>query len=225
MAKSAQRLEAINLRKQGESVRDISKKVGVAKSTVSLWTRDIILSVDQLEKLRQKRLIGQEKGSLLGALKQKNARLLKAKIYKTQGELEFKVLTPREVLIAGLSLYWAEGSKKQRRIELCNSDAQMIKFFLHWLKTSYDIPIEEISCYVGINEAHKKREADVRKYWSDQTGIPLSNFAKTSFKKYPLKKVFENFNEHFGTLSVKVKSPARIFYKIIGQIHGISMAT
>ena len=36
MAKSAEKNKAIGLRKKGESIKDIAKKIGIAKSTVSL---------------------------------------------------------------------------------------------------------------------------------------------------------------------------------------------
>ena len=62
MAKSELRLKAINLRSKGGSIRDIAKKLGVVRSTVSLWTRHIILSVAQLEKLHHRRIKGGELG-------------------------------------------------------------------------------------------------------------------------------------------------------------------
>ncbi|TSC88014.1 MAG: Uncharacterized protein G01um10147_245 [Microgenomates group bacterium Gr01-1014_7] len=52
MAKSLLRLEAHKLRKKGISVRKIAQTLGISKSTISHWTRDIILTVEQLEALR-----------------------------------------------------------------------------------------------------------------------------------------------------------------------------
>ena len=54
MAKYELRIKARELRTSGESVRNITKKLTVSKGTASIWVRDIILTVDQLEKLRQK---------------------------------------------------------------------------------------------------------------------------------------------------------------------------
>ena len=67
MAKFELRLKAREMRSEGQSVRHISKKLKVSKSTASIWTRDIILSVDQLEKLRKSRLKGGELGRVKGA--------------------------------------------------------------------------------------------------------------------------------------------------------------
>lgn len=224
MAKSTLRLEAIRLRKQGESVRDIAKKLGIAKSSASLWVRHIILTLDQAEKLNSNSVKGRLRGGLKGALTQKQARMEREILARKLGQKEFPHLTDREIKIAGLCLYWAEGTKKTRNIVFCNSDPQMIIFFIKWLKTTYNIPSIELKCAVGINEAHKKREVKVKKYWSDLTDIPLTNFTKTSFKKYPLRKVYENFNEHFGTLALKLSKPGRIYNRVMGEIYGLTQA-
>lgn len=225
MAKSDLRLASIVMRKQGESVRDIATKLGISRSTASLWVRDIALTVEQVEFLQKRRLLSSERRRTIGVLRQKQARLALIEKEKMAGQNVYGNLTTRELNIAGLCLYWAEGSKKHRRIEFCNSDPNMIKFLINWLNKVWNIPINELKCYVGINEAHRDREDKVKNYWAEVSGIPLLNFTKTSFKKYPLQKTYENFEDHYGTLSVKVNKPARIFYKILGHIHGLSTAT
>lgn len=225
MSKSLLRQEAVNLRQKGESVTDIAQKINVSKSSASLWTRHVILSFDQLQVLKHKAIVGAEKGRGIGSLNQKLKRLNKIEQFNQAGEKDFKNLSYSELRIAGLALYWSEGSKKARRIELCNSDPNLINFFINWLDKIYHIPKSDLKCYVGINEVHKNRETEVKSYWAGITGITLDNFTKTSFKKYPLRKVYENFDQHYGTLSVKMKKSARIYYKILGQIHGLSMAT
>src|SRR3989344_1769076 len=109
MAKSILRLEAIKLREKGESVREIAKKLGVAKSSASLWTRHVILSIEQLEKLKGNFLKGGERGRTISSLNQKRARLLRIEQEKERGTRAFFKLSPQELRIAGLCLYWAEG--------------------------------------------------------------------------------------------------------------------
>lgn len=222
MAKSYERLRARELRKIGVSVKSIAKQLYVAKSTASLWVRDIILSVEQLEQLRQQSIKGGERGRLLGALKQKNDRLLRIKTGENKGMLLVGSLNKRELLLIGAALYWAEGTKKQREIAFCNSDPHLIVFMIHWLNACFKISKDRFYCSVGINEIHKQRESMVKSYWSHITSIPLSQFRKTSFKKVQNKKVYANFNEHYGTLTVKVLKPGQIFYDILGIISGLS---
>lgn len=224
MAKFEQRLEAKQLRAKGTSVRDIALQLGVSKSTASIWVRDIILSLEQLEKLRQQKIIGGEKGRVLGALKQKNDRLARIKLGIERGKQLIQTLSEREFLLAGIALYWAEGSKKQRRVEFCNSDPKLVQFMIAWLEKCFYTAKADFYCWVGINEIHREREQVVKNYWSKITGIPLSQFRKTSFKKVHNKKIYENFDIHYGTLSVQVRRPAQIYYDILGLIEGLANA-
>jgi len=224
MAKYLLRNRARELRRKGISVKGIAEYLGVSKSTASIWVRDIILTVEQLEKLRNIMLRGSELGRTKGALVQKERRLKFIKESRNKGIAELSSISERELLIAGLALYWGEGGKKNQGVNLCNSDPKMIQFLLLWLKKCFEIMPNEIRCCVGINQMHRKREKVVRDYWSKISGIPISQFRKTSFKKVKNSKIYENFNEHYGTLSVIVTKPSRFYFKILGLIEGLYQA-
>lgn len=224
MAKSLLKLEARKLRKKGVSVKKIAQYLKVAKSSASIWTRDIILTVEQLENLRKIMLRGSELGRMKGALMQKERRLKFIKESRSKGIMELSIINERELLIAGLALYWGEGSKKSQEVEFCNSDPKMIQFLLLWLKKCFGIVPGEIRCCVGINQMHRKREKVVKDYWSKISGVSISQFRKTSFKKVKNRKVYKNFNEHYGTLSVIVTKPSRYYFRILGLIEGLYRA-
>lgn len=223
MAKSEQRIQARELRRKGESVKDIADKLGVSKSTASMWVRDIILNLKQLEKLRQKMLRGSELGRTKGAFTQKQRRINLEKSLEKQAIRDIRDLNDRELLVSGLCLYWGEGSKKQRELSWCNSDPYIINFMILWLKKCYGIEKDRLAANVAINEIHKEREEVVRKYWSDITHLPLTQFTKTSFKKTKLNKIYENFNDHYGTLRIRVLKPGVLWYKIVSQIKALSL--
>ena len=63
---------------------------------------------------------------------------------------------------------------------------------------------------------------EIKDYWSKITGISLSQFRKTSWKKTKNKKVYLNFANHYGTLEVKVLKGSGVYYKILGLIYGLS---
>lgn len=225
MAKSQLKIKARELRRQGISVKYIAEDLNVSKSSVSIWVRDIILSIDQLEVLRKSSLQGSERGRLKSALLQKEKRIKQFEEDTSTGIKTIGALTERELLIAGIALYWGEGSKKDRKVQFCNSDPQMIRFLLAWLNRCFGIGRDDLRCIVGINEIHTRREKRVKAYWSKITGIPLEQFTKTSFKKVTNQKVYENFDDHYGTLSIKVMQPARFYGKIIGLIEGLAEST
>ena len=224
MANYLLRIKARDMRKRGESVKKIAKDLEISKSTASLWVRDIILSVQQLENLKKSSLDGAERGRLKNALLQKQKRIKLMEDYRKTGHRIIGNLTERDLLIAGLALYWGEGYKKGRRFQICNSDISMIKFLLLWLRICFGVESQDIRCRIGINEMHRDREILVKEYWSKGIGIPINQFTSTSFKKVQNKKVYENFNDHYGTLSIEIRQPARFYGKIIGLIDGLSNA-
>ncbi len=223
MAKYDLRLKARDLRSKGESVKKIAKELGVAKSTASVWVRDIILTVEQFEKLKQITLKGAELGRLRSALKQKEKRLKLIEDAKKEGIKKLIDLTDREFLIAGLALYWGEGSRKKIEVSFCNSDLEMIRFLILWLNKFFNISKDDLRFCVGINEIHRERENSVKDYWSQMLAVPLNQFNRTSFKKVNNKKIYKNHNDHYGTLRVRVLKSVRLHYNIIGLIEGLKV--
>ena len=210
------------MRSRGISVNEIAKKLGVSKGTSSLWVRDIVLSIGQLETLRRHAIDSGEAGRLKGALLQKNRRIKKQMRYSKEGISKFLNISNDELFVAGVALYWAEGSKKSKAVQLCNSDFKMINFFLKWLKTFFNVDLSRLSARVSINESHKNREQVVKSYWSQKTGIPLNQFRKTIFKTTKNKKVYENHDDHYGVFDVYVLKPSEIYYKILGLVEGLA---
>lgn len=224
MIQSGLRLKAQELRQQGFGIKEIARMLNVPKSTVSGWVKSINLTVEQVESLKQRSIKGSELGRLKGALIQKQKRLNLIEEFQQKGQVELSVLSEGELLVAGLALYWGEGGKTNRRVELCNSDPKMIKFFISWLCKCFKVKKDELMCCIGINQGHIKREFEVRSYWSNVTGVPLDQFRKTSFKKVTNKKVYQNFDQHFGTLSIRVAKSSLLYYKISGLINALGMA-
>lgn len=221
MAKSAQRLEARELRRKGLSVGEIRKIVGVGKGSVSIWCRDIKLTKNQTERLMQNSKDGAEKGRMVAAELKRNEQISRQKSYELMGFRKIGKISKRELFLIGATLYWAEGSKKDRRTTFVNSDSEMINLFIRWLKECLYIKSEDIYCHVSINEDHKKRIIAVEKYWSKITGISLSDFTKPSYKKVKNKKFYANFSHHYGTLFLKVKKGTNLNYEILGYIKGL----
>lgn len=221
MAKSGLRLKARELREKGESIKSIAKELQVARSSVSVWVRDIILTRGQIERLLQREVVGAEIGRLRSAEVRKEKRKNYIAQQMKEGEKVIDSLTQRDLLIAGIALYWGEGSKRNGSIQFCNSDLKMIQFFILWLEKCFSIRRDELTCWVGINEIHEERIEAVREYWSLNTGILLSQFKGTSFKRVTNKKIYENFEEHFGTLFIRVDKPYRLYYKLLGMIEAL----
>ncbi|MBP9669789.1 helix-turn-helix domain-containing protein [Candidatus Woesebacteria bacterium] len=225
MAKSRERLQARELRRNGESIREIARQVSIARSTVSLWCRDIVLTNDQLEALVERDKLGGARGRMIAAELAKKRKNERVSFNKNAGFERIGKISNRELFLIGIALYWAEGSKgvRSERFVFVNSDPKMIVMMIRWLRECMHISVDDIVCRVGINEAHQTRIVEVERHWSDITGIPLSQFKRASFKKVVNKKVYENFYEHYGTLDLLVKRCTKLFYEMLGSIKGLSV--
>lgn len=221
MAKSKEKNKALELRQKGMSVGDIAKRIGIAKSTVSLWCRDIELTPAQTQRLHEKWVRGSYSGRMKGARMQYRQRLERMAMFQKQGMDLVGKLSDRDILVAGTALYWGEGDKKGRQVKITNSDPKIIKFILKWFKQVCKIGRDRITLYVIINEIHRNRVRKVEEYWSRITGIPRNQFTKTTLIKAKNKKNYKNFPVHYGTLTIRIKKSTNLHHQIIGMIEGL----
>lgn len=128
-------------------------------------------------------------------------------------------LSKNDLFLVGLALYWSEGSKKDRRVLLTNSDPYMISIYMRWLKECFNVKPNQITCRVTINEQHSDRIKEIEQYWSNVTNTPLSQFTKTTKIKSKWIKQYENRNTYYGVLAVHVQKSTDLSYRIIGAIN------
>lgn len=222
MAKSELKIKARMLRKSGLGVKTIAHQLDVSSSTVSLWCRDIKLSPEQiatLEKNQRDPFYGKR---LTYSLKQQGLRQEKEKAIRTEALAEVGNLSKRDLLVSGISLYWAEGFKKDNMVGFANTDPEMIKFILKWLETCFKVKNSEIRLRVGINESHKHRTKIIEKYWSNILNVPLSQFSKPFYQKIKWNKVYEHPEDYFGTIRVRVLKSTDLLRRIKGAILGLN---
>jgi transcriptional regulator with XRE-family HTH domain len=222
MAKSAAKQEARKLRKEGCSILDISKKLSVSKSSVSLWCRDIELSLVQIQRLHASMVAGSLPGRLLGSEAQKKKRIERQQEAIIEAQKEFSDLKNLPFFFLGLGLYWGEGDKKAH-IRFFNSDPEVIKVMIVWFQDILEAHQEDFMVYLNLNEAHKKRIPEIIEYWSFITGIPKNQFRKPSLVKVAHKKTYDNPELYKGTLCVAIAKSRRRLYKVLEWIRLVHM--
>lgn len=213
LRKPEERKKAIELRQKGKSVKEIGKRLNVSSSTVSLWVRHIPLSPKQKQRLQNKVFNALQRGRKKAERVLKHLRKIKRSKLAKEALKKLGKLTKRDLFIAGIALYWAEGFKKDNRLGFASSDPAMVKLFIRWLKT-VGVPSKNIRLRVGLNISHKKRVKMVENYWSQQTAISLSQFQKPFFQKFKWKKEFPNPEEYFGVLRIRANNQGGLFIKI-----------
>lgn len=178
--------KAINLRKRGYSLKEISNLLGIAKSTSSLWARGIILSNPAKGRLKRRGILGQYKSALIKTKKRReylknlrlNIRLGLRRIRKTK-EI-YRLLSA--------ILFWCEGNKNDVSfVRFTNSDPEMVGCFLNLLRKAFDINESKFRALIHLHSYHnEEKQID---FWSKITRIPKKQFYKSYQKKNTGKRI------------------------------------
>jgi transcriptional regulator with XRE-family HTH domain len=164
--KLAERQQARQLRRTGLPLAEIAARLGVSKSSVSLWVRDVAFEPRPPVTRGRRRA-----PNALQRRKQAEIdRLLE------EGRSRIGRLSEREFLVAGVALYAGEGSKGDGSVRFVNSDPRMVALFCSWLRHFYQIDETRLRLSLYLHQGLDLSAAIA--YWSALTGIPESQFRK-----------------------------------------------
>lgn len=173
--KRQQQQEARELRRDGLAVREIADRLKVSKGSISRWVRDIELTEEQV--LRLARMNPAINGQMSGARARKELaheeRLrcqLVGREMSRSGDLDF---------ISGCALYWAEGHKNRNTLSFCNTDEEMMKLFLRFLRKNFGVENREIAMKLKFYSGNGLAFEDAIKHWLDILGLDQSCVRKS----------------------------------------------
>lgn len=214
------REKAVILRRQGISIIQIAKQLGIAKSTASLWTKNIKLPQNLRTYLNQNSLIGLQKGS---KILQARREILNKNIYQDAKKIidTINLLKNTNYLqIIAATIFWCEGGKRSlSRLQLTNSDPKLIRTFLHCLRKSFDLDENKFRCLLHIHNYHDNKKQ--LNFWSQTTNIPLRQFSKSYLKKNTQIRKRENYE---GCLTIRYYD-SRIAKKLDAIYHAFAENT
>jgi transcriptional regulator with XRE-family HTH domain len=223
-AKDHLRAQARELRSQGLDYEEIAASLGVAKSSVSLWVRDLPTPPRlSYQECRKRAAEGVHKYWAT----ERAARQASRDAQCAAAAAEIGDLSDREILIAGAIAYWCEGSKNKPhrradRVVFINSDPALIRFFLRFLDAA-GIPRTDLAFGVYIHESADVTAAE--KFWLDVTGASREQFQKTALKRHNPKTNRKNVGaDYHGCLRITVHRSSALYRKIEGWSAAI-MAT
>lgn len=157
------------LRSQGFTMDEIAEQVGVSKSSVSLWTRDVEFVPRECESRR----FG-ARNRAPNALQRRKAEQIERLL--AEGRERIGELSDKEFLVAGAALYAGEGAKRDGELKFANSDPDMIAFFCAWLRKFFLVDEQRLRVRLYL---HQGLDLDAAlEFWSRVTGIPLAQFVK-----------------------------------------------
>lgn len=188
---------ARNLRREGLSTRDISKKIGLSKSTIHKWVKDIKVNVNKYQNVTA------------ASLRQKYR---KNGVEKSNSEnWEYR---------CGCALYWAEGSKTRNMVEFVNSDVAMMIMFVNFLKRYFNVNSSKISLSINAYLDNGLDMKEIERYWVNMLGLDGAKIDKfTDRSKYY--KSEKKCNRHpYGVCKIRVYS-TEIAQNIYGSIENL----
>lgn len=166
--KVRERDEARRLRGDGQTLGDIAEQLGVSKSSVSLWVRDVEFTPRRRATPRPARR--REPNKLQRRKQEEIDRLL------AEGHERIGRLSERDFLIAGVALYAGEGSKRDGQVGFANTNPAFIGLFCSWLRHFFDIDESRLRLRLYLHQGLDVEAANG--YWEELTGIPQGQFLK-----------------------------------------------
>ncbi len=172
--KLKERERARQLRAQAWTINEIVAELGVSKSSVSIWVRDVEFDeATRAARAGANRRRGARRRGPNRLQTRKHAeidRLLAA------GRERVGTLSDRDLLIAGTALYAGEGDKTDGVVKFANSDPRMIALFCWWLRRFFEIDETRLRVRLYLHQGLDLDAAN--QFWSELTDIPLSQFGK-----------------------------------------------
>lgn len=173
---------AIRLRKEGMTLNEITARVGVAKSSVSLWVRNLPLSSKAQARVASLKTAGQKAAQISNTAKTQS-KLLAAK-EEAQNVIKTITVNPDIALLSCALLYWCEGEKDKNdtSFTFSNSDSQLIRAFMKLMRCAIELDERKFRVRMHLHEYHN--ELTQKKFWSEITGISEHQFSKTYWKPH-----------------------------------------
>jgi hypothetical protein len=151
------------LRARNMTLADIAATLGVSKSSVSLWVRDVPFTPSK-----------RRTGPRRRAHPAHSAKVRQIQELEEHGIERIGTLSDDAFLVAGVALYAGEGAKKDGSVVFANTDARMVAFFCSWLRRFFQIDESRLRVRVYL---HQGLDLDLaEQHWSNITAIPRAQF-------------------------------------------------
>lgn len=218
-AKDGLREKARELRLNGMTYDQIQVELGCSKSSISLWVRDLPKPPPRRTPAEQAKLASRKRWDHELAIRDAERQKTKQEAFDQIGQL-----SDRELLIAGVTLYWAEGGKdkaydRRESLKFINSDPNVIKLYLQWLDL-LQVPRERLRFAVSIHESADVPAAE--RFWAEIANVSPEAFRKSMLKRHNPKTIRKNTGEAYrGCLAVYVTQSADLYRRVEGAWYGI----
>lgn len=162
------------LRRLGLNYGEIRAIIPVPKGTLSYWCQEVELTPEQIEAIRAR------SQSQMGIPRDTQpGRRAEIQRIRSNARGTARDLVSEPLFVAGVVLYWAEGSKSRNDFTMPNADPSALRLFISWVRTYLDSSAEfRLSLHL-----HEGNDDEVAQdYWRRALQLPGAQFTKTFVK-------------------------------------------
>ena len=164
------------LRRLGLTFGEIREIVPVPKSTLSNWCHGVQLSPEDVAAIRSRTGPGSRRGIPVDTQWRRREDITHIRAEARRFAASH---LDNSAFVAGVVLYWGEGSKSRNYIDLVNSDPRALRLFTAWIRRFLD-PNPEFVLALHLHAGND--EAAAIQYWREQLEMPDVAFTKTFIK-------------------------------------------
>lgn len=186
--------QAIKLRQLGQSYGQISDSLGLAKSTLNGWLKNVEITSEQKQKLIEQWKLGMRKAQERSCQIKKEIKIENIRQSHTHAK-EFLQNIPLnkpilELFLAGL--YLGDGFKANGRLGLGNANPEIVRLFITLIRKLYSVKESKLRAEI-FGRADQDPHLLV-KYWSNLLKIPMSQFHHTQLDNRTVKPTRSNYH-------------------------------
>lgn len=190
--------KAFSLRKKGYSYNMITDRLGISKSTLSCWFKELPFTPNRqvIERIK--------KGPFKSGQIRHNQRVADIAKIKKIAKKELGVITKRDLWMLGLGLYIGEGLKAFETAQIINSDSAIIRLAIRWFNDICGIKNDHITVAMHLYPDNDEKECS--DYWRKITGLSIKQFRKTQIDRRTDKTKNKRRKLPYGTIRLSIIS-------------------
>jgi hypothetical protein len=163
--KTEEREKARQMRAESRTIKDIAETLGVSKSSVSIWVRDVPFTPSK-----------RRHGPHRRPHPQHLAKVHQIESLDAEGLSRIGTLSEDAFFAAGIALYAGEGAKTDGNVRFANTDPTMVRFYMAWLRRFFAPDESRLRVCVYLHEGLDIDAAEA--FWSEVTEVPRAQFGK-----------------------------------------------
>jgi transcriptional regulator with XRE-family HTH domain len=206
-----EREEARRLRReQGLPMKVIARRLGVSPSSVLSWTRDIEILPEHAARNMER---SRTSFSLTWAEKHRERR----RQMQEEGRRRARAKDPLH--LAGCLIYWAEGTKDRNVLCLANSDVNMVRMFLRFLRECFGVEDDALTVRLNVYTGNGLSIEQIEDYWLDELDLPRSCLRGHTLNHRPTSSSGKKLNRlPYGVCQLRVRKSTDLVQHIYGAI-------